>query len=517
MENKFYNVSSSPHVRSNLSTGNVMFDVILALIPTTAIGLWVHGLGALMVVAASVITAVATEYLYDKITKKKNTITDFSAVVTGLLLALCMPEGVPLYVPVIGAFFAIYVVKCLFGGLGKNFMNPALAGRCFLLISFGTAMTSYKIDAISAATPLQDLANGVEVNIGAIMLGTSNGCIGSSALGLIIGGLFLWSVGGITLEIPVAALTTFTLMMAAFGGQGLCLPFLLTHLMTGGILMGAIFMATDPVTSPVTSKGQVVFGALVGFLAALFRLKGAAADSVSYAIIISNMVVPLINEYMVPLPYGHRKPKASGEQSGFAIPKPAITLFAITLLAGLSLSGIFSLTKGAIEEQEIAAAAASYKAVMPEAESFAAADQMTKAIEELNGEVYGDSFGKAHINEAYTALDASGNPVGYVLSATSGDGFDGNITLSTGIAADGTINGIAFTELHETAGMGMRCDEDSFKGQFAGKNVDAFTLNKSGGASADNEINSISGASISSSAVVNAVNAALDFCKAYAE
>ncbi|MDO4491340.1 MAG: RnfABCDGE type electron transport complex subunit G [Lachnospiraceae bacterium] len=184
---------------------------------------------------------------------------------------------------------------------------------------------------------------------------------------------------------------------------------------------------------------------------------------------------------------------------------------AITLLAGLALSGIFAMTKDTIAEQKAAAAAESYKAVLPEADTFKANEAMDGAIEALAGENYGTDFGKITINEAFEALDASGNTAGYVVSVTSGDGFDGNITLAVGILADGTISGIDFTELHETAGMGMRCGEDEWKGQFTGRNVPSFTLNKAGGSTSDEEIDSISGASVTSGAVVNAVNAALDF------
>lgn len=506
---KLYNVSSSPHVRSKLTTENVMFAVVLALLPTTVIGVRVHGINALITIAASIAAAVLTEFVFDKITHKPNTVRDFSAVVTGLLLALCMPEGTSPALPIIGAVFAILVVKNLFGGLGKNFMNPALAGRCFLLISFGTAMTTYQLDAVSAATPLADLANGARVDIASVILGTSNGVIGSSALGLLIGGLFLWCIGGITMEIPLAAILSFALFMGLFGGQGFDPLFLLTHVCTGGILMGAFFMATDPVTSPVTSTGQIVFGIVVGVLSGLFRVKGSAADSVSYAIVISNLLVPMIDEYIVPKPWGHRAQKE--KTSGSRIPRSAVILCTITLLAGLALSGIFAMTKDTIAEQEAAAAAESYKAVLPDADSFNSNDAMDAAIQALEGGTYGTEFGKVTINEAFEAVDASGSSIGYAINVTSGDGFDGNITLAVGILSDGTISGISFTELHETAGMGMRCDEDAFKDQFAGKNVAAFTLNKAGGSTTDEEIDSISGASVSSGAVVNAVNAALDF------
>lgn len=310
---KMYNVSSSPHARSSMTTGSVMMDVVLSLLPVTAVGIYTNGLHAFLVVATSIITAVLTEFVFDYICKRPNTITDGSAVVTGLLLALCLPASVPLYVPFAGALFAILVVKCLFGGLGKNFMNPALAGRCFLIISFSIAVTTFKVDGVSMATPLADLAAGKAVNITSILVGTSNGVIGSSALGLIVGGLFLWAVGGITLEIPAATIISFVLFVGIFGGQGFDPLYLLAHVSAGGILMGAIFMATDPVTSPVTSRGQIVFGVIVGLISGLFRVFGSAQDSVSYAIIISNMFVPLIDEYMVPVPYGNRVKKGEAK------------------------------------------------------------------------------------------------------------------------------------------------------------------------------------------------------------
>ncbi len=506
---KLYNVSSSPHVRNKLTTEKVMLCVIIALLPTTLIGCFVHGLNAVITICASIVAAVLTEYIFDKITHKPNTVKDLSAVLTGLLLALVMPEGTSVVLPILGSVFAILVVKNLFGGLGKNFMNPALAGRCFLLISFGTAMTNYQLDAVSSATPLADLANGTAVDLLSVFLGTSNGVIGSSALGIIIGGIFLLIVGGITIEIPAAALISFTVFMGLFGGQGFDPEYLAIQLCAGGILLGAIFMATDPVTSPVTSNGQIVYGILVGVLSALFRVKGSSADSVSYAIIISNLCVPLIDQYIIPKPHGHRPPKE--KSSGSRVPRSAVILCVITLIAGLALSGVFALTEDTIAEQEALAAAEAYKEVLPEADSFQTNDAMSAAIAELDGGVYGEDFGKVTINDAFEAVDASGNVVGYVISVTSGDGFDGDITLAVGFTTDGTITGLSFTTLTETAGMGMRVDEEAFKGQFVGRNVSSFTLNKAGGSTAEDEIDSVSGASISSGAVVNAVNAALDF------
>ncbi len=304
--NKLFNVSSGPHVRSRLTTGNVMYDVILCLLPAVFVGIYHFGLQAVLVIGMSVVTAVVTEYVFDYIAHRENTVKDGSAVVTGLLLALCLPAGVPLYIPFIGSLFAILVVKCFFGGLGHNFMNPALGGRCFLLISFSSVVTNFAVDGYSSATPLAQMASGSSVSVVQMLIGNTSGVIGNSVLALLVGGLFLWAMGGITLEIPVSALVSFSAFIAIFGGEGLNPGFILQHLAGGGIIMGAVFMATDPVTSPVTSLGQILYGIVIGVLAGVFRLFSSAEDSVSYAIIISNLLVPLIEEITVPVPFGNR-------------------------------------------------------------------------------------------------------------------------------------------------------------------------------------------------------------------
>jgi RnfABCDGE-type electron transport complex G subunit len=508
MNENLFNVSSSPHIRQKLTTGNVMADVALALLPATLFGIYRYGLHAFLIIILAIVSAELTEVIFNYIAKKPSTIKDGSAVVTGLLLALSLSPSVPLYLPVIGSIFAILVVKCFFGGLGKNFMNPALAGRCFLLLSFGSTMTSFPVDAVSSSTPLAALKAGEVINVTNVYVGNASSVIGGSALALLIGGLYLWVIGGITIEIPAACIVAFTAFMAIFGGQGFDVPFLLAHICGGGILMGAFFMATDPVTSPMTSRGQILFGAIIGILAGLFRVKGSSADSVSYAIIISNMLVPFIDKIPVPKPLGYK----SGEYKEREFPKAAINLTVITLVAGLALSSVYLLTKDAIDEQQLAANNASYLEVCPDAESFGYDDTLTAAVEALGDEPYDTaSYGKTYINDAIIGKAADGSLVGYVISVTSADGFEGNITLSVGISLDGTVNGIAFTEPNETAGMGMRCAEDEFKSQFDNVNTDAFILNKSGGSTADNEIDSVSGASTSSGAVVNAVNTALAF------
>lgn len=506
MENNLFYVSSSPHTRSPKTTQTVMRDVIIGLMPATLMGVYVHGLKGLIVILSSVIAAVLGEFLFDKAVGKKNTVTDLSAVVTGLLLALCLPEGVGPIIPALGAVFAVVVVKGLFGGLGKNFMNPALAARGFLLISFSTAMTTYGVDGITSATPLADLAAGKAIDVWSVFLGTSNGVIGSSTLGLLIGGIYLLATHTITLHIPAASIISFALFMFIAGGR-IDPEFLLVNIAGGGIIMAAVFMATDYVTSPVSTTGQVVYGVLVGVLGALFHIYGNATDSASFSVIIANLFVPLIDEYIVPKPFGHRGEKENDTKGK----KSALTLCAITLIAGLALSGIFAATKDAIQFQKDEAAKASYVEVCPNAVTFEDELGMTTAIKALEGNQYGTEFGRVFINKAYSGKDETGIVKGYVLSVTTKDGYDGSITLTMGLSTEGEITGIAFTELHETAGMGMRVDEPDFKGQFNGRKAARFKLDKTGAASAEDEINSVSGASISSTAVLNAINAALDF------
>ena len=548
-------MSASPHLRNRLTTGKVMLQVLLSLLPATVVGIWVNGFHAFLVIAVCMLSAVATEALFCLVTRKPTTVKDGSAAVTGLLLALCLPASVPLYVPVLGSVFAILVVKCLFGGLGKNFMNPALAARCFLLISFGSVMTRYTVDGVSCATPLADLAAGRPVDIMQAFLGFSNDVIGGSVAGMLIGGIYLWLVGGITLHIPVAILTSFTLFVGLFGGHGFDPAYLLAHLCGGGIVMGAVFMATDPVTSPTNAFGHVIYGCIIGILSGIFRVYGSATDSVSYAIITANLVVPIIDEFAIPRPYGLRSGAQEGKKKRPVIPKEAVVLGVITLIAGICLSGVYAVTKEPIAKQQLAASLASYQEVCPGADRFDYDDDLSAAVEALDGGVYGTDFGKAYINEAVVGT-AGDQIVGYVVSVTSGDGVEGNITLSVGISADGTVTGIAFTELNETPGMGSLCGEPAFKDQFLGIKTDRFVLSGSGlaidgasgatgtadtasgatgtadaatGATTSSDtaetvtvmtgssaaIDGVTGATKSSKAVVNAINAALDFFRTY--
>ncbi len=499
--NGLLNVSSSPHVRSKLTTGQVMYDVILALMPATVMGVYRFGLHAFLVIATSVLSAVMTEFIFDYIAHKPNTLRDGSAVLTGLLLALCLPPSVPLYIPYFGSLFAVLVAKCLFGGLGHNFMNPALAGRCFLLISFSSAMTSYSMDGVSSATPLAVLRDGGTIDILEMFLGYTDGVIGVSVAALLVGAVYLLIVGGITFHIPLAYVLSFCAAMAYFGGQGLDPLFLLAHLCGGGVILGAFFMATDPVTSPITGRGQVIYGVVAGLLSAIFRVYGSAADSVSYAIILANLTVPLVDKISVPAPFGLGD---NAKQPKPKVPRAAVILTVITLIAGVALGGVNYLTADTIAQRQMEENAASYAAVLSSAESFSYDDALSAIVEEYAGTGYGDgAYGNVTINEVVVGEDAGGNVVGYALSVTSGDAYDGTLTLSVGISADGVVQGISFTEIHETPGLGMNADQPEFRDQFSGIPAQSLTL---GG-----EINGVSGATFTSTATVNAVNAAIDF------
>ena len=496
------NISSGPHIRNPLSTKAVMRDVLIALLPTTVLGIWAHGAYSAMIIAVSIAAAVLTEYLFDKVTKRKNTIGDCSAIVTGLLLALTLPARVPVYIPVLGAVFAILVVKCLFGGLGHNIMNPALAGRSFLLISFGTAMTGYTLDSVASATPLAQVAAGQTVDLLALCIGNTSGVIGSSALGLLAGGIYLLLSGGITWEIPTSIIVSFTAFVAIFGGHGLSAAYILPQILGGGLLMAAFFMATDPVSSPSTTKGQLIFGAFTGILIGLFRVKGASADSTTYAVLLADLVGPVIDDLFVPIPYAYYIPKERKK----AIPKPVIILLCITLVAGVALSGVYVLTADRIAENKENANQAAFLQVVPDAASFDKDDAVRSAIENAQG-----TYGSVTIENAVVGKDASGNVVGYVVHVSNSDSFDGGLALVVGIRADGSLNGIAFTELHETPGMGMRCGEAEFMDQFVGARAEQFTLNKGGASSGPDGIDAVNGATVTSNSVVNAVNAALRF------
>ena len=321
------NISSNPHVRDKMTTSRIMQLVALALLPTTLFGIWNFGFRALLVVLVTVASSVFFEWLYDRLMHKKNTINDFSAVVTGLLLALNMPPQIPLWMPVLGSAFAIIVVKQLFGGLGQNFMNPALAARCFLMISFAGKMTDFAVDKLSGyhcidtvtgATALAELKNSGftadSISVNNLFIGNIHGTIGeTSAIAILIGAVILLAFKVIDLKIPLTYIGSFAVFVILYmlgTGKGFDVNYLFSHLFGGGLMLGAWFMATDYVTTPITPKGQLLYGCCLGVVTAIFRLFGGSAEGVSYAIIFCNLLVPLIEKVTKPVAFGKGGKKA---------------------------------------------------------------------------------------------------------------------------------------------------------------------------------------------------------------
>ncbi len=295
--NQLLHVSASPHIKDRVTTSSIMLDVIIALIPATLFGIIQFKTNALLIIVTTITTCVLAEYLYERFMKKTITIKDLSAVVTGFILALNLPSTVPLWLPVIGGLFAIIVVKQFYGGLGQNFMNPALAARCFLLISFTGRMTNFVFDGMTSSTPLAILKNGESFDLIKMFIGNTAGTIGeTSAIALLIGAMYLIVKKVIKVTIPLTYLLTFSIFTLILSPCPFDAYYLACELCGGGLIFGAFFMATDYVTSPMDQKGQLIYGILLGVLTGLFRFFGTSAEGVSYAIIISNLLVPLIDK-----------------------------------------------------------------------------------------------------------------------------------------------------------------------------------------------------------------------------
>ena len=561
-------ISASPHVRSKASTADIMFDVIIALVPATAVGVYNFGLHALLLVLACIASSVLAEFLYEYFMKKPITIGDFSAVVTGLLLAMNLPPTLPIWMAVMGSVFAIIVVKQLFGGLGKNFMNPALAARCFLILSFGAAMTKFTYDGVTTATPLAIIKNGGTYSLKQMFMGFTAGTIGeTSALALLIGAAYLLIKRVISPKIPLVYIGTFTIAIAIYAvvKDKDVVNYTLCELCGGGLMLGAWFMATDYVTSPITPVGKIIYGVILGLLTFVLRIFGNGAEGVSYAIIMTNLMVPLIELMSKPKPFGYKADvdeetekakkkedkrsekssdkdidkaatddkaentdKALSDDKTIAVDKNgadndtqdkkdikgifrAITvIMLITVIMGAILGTVYSITKEPIEQAEEKAKQAAYKEVLPDAYEIKTFEEGDFDYESVNYIIKNYGYLNDNIDEISFGVDEEGNLIGYVVVVTTNQGYNGEITIVVGLEADATITGISFLTLDESPGLGMEADKDKFKSQFTGKNVgiDGFNYTKTG-AVADNEIDALSGATITTSAVVNAVNAAV--------
>lgn len=303
-------VSTSPHVHKKESVSRIMWLVAFSLIPSGIAGVVIFGMRTFWVIVLGVISAIISEAVIQKLTKRKITVLDGSAFITGLLLVYNLPPGVPFWIPVIGSFFAIAIGKQVFGGLGQNIFNPALVGRVFLMASWPKYMTTFSLpfDAITSATPLSIIKEGnmiEKLSYLDLFLGNRGGCIGEVCiLALIIGAVFLLIKGYISWHIPLTYIITVGVFTFIFGPEGFLKGDWLFHILSGGLILGAFFMATDYVTSPLTKKGQAVFGIGCGLITAIIRLWGGYPEGVSYSILIMNAVVPLIDRYLRPRIYG---------------------------------------------------------------------------------------------------------------------------------------------------------------------------------------------------------------------
>lgn len=306
---------SSPHIKSGVCTRNLMLDVVIALLPAAAASIYFFGYRALLLLISTVLSCVLSEYVYCRLAKKPNPVSDYSAVVTGILLAFNLSPAVPIWMAVIGGAFAIIIVKQLFGGLGHNFVNPALAARAFMMASWPVQMTTWitpgqSADAVSSATPLALIKAGSEATgtlpwYWNLFVGNIGGTIGeTSALALLAGAVYLVAKRVISLEIPLAFIGTVGVITWIFGGKQ---PFTgdpLYNILSGGLILGAFYMATDYTTSPVTSKGRLLMGFGCGLITSIIRLFGGYPEGVSYAILLMNLTVPMIDRYMIPRSFG---------------------------------------------------------------------------------------------------------------------------------------------------------------------------------------------------------------------
>lgn len=301
-------VSSSPHISSPVKTKNIMLDVIIALIPSLIASIYFFGIRAAIIVIVSVATCVISEYICRKVMKREQTIGDLSAVVTGILLAFNLPSSVPVYVPIIGGIIAIVMVKQMFGGLGQNFVNPALLARIVLMNSFPVLMTTwypaggFGTDTTATASPLANIAAGAADAIPSYMdmfIGNIPGCLGeTSALCLLIGGIYLIARKVISAVIPVTYIATVFVLSFVLGQDPVA------QILCGGLFLGAIFMATDYVTSPLTNKGKFIYALCCGIITVLIRVFASLPEGVSYSIVLMNIIVPLIEKVTIPKPFG---------------------------------------------------------------------------------------------------------------------------------------------------------------------------------------------------------------------
>ena len=304
-------VASSPHIRGDFKSSRIMLDVMLALLPALVVGIWMHGIRSFTVTAVAIVSAVTFEWLYSVVTKKRNTIVDGSALVTGMLLAMTLPATVPYWLVIVGCGFAIIFVKALCGGLGQNIFNPALSARGFMMLVYPAYMVRFEgLDGVTAATPLHHMVMPAlpEESLMDMFLGRCPGSIGEvSALALILGGIYLVCRKVISPRIPLSYLGTVAVLTLVFHKTDAPIEWMFYSLFSGGVMLGAIFMATDYATSPVTANGQIIYGIGCGALTVFFRYFGLFPEGVTYAILIMNAFVWIIDRHTAPRRFGVKK------------------------------------------------------------------------------------------------------------------------------------------------------------------------------------------------------------------
>lgn len=465
-------VTCSPHIRDNASTQSIMRDVLIALVPALIASVWVFGFSALLRVIVCVIFAVGSEYLFEKACGRPITISDYSAAVTGVLLAYNLPPELPLWMAAFGSIVAIVAVKQLFGGIGHNFANPAITARIVLLISFAGPMTTWVIpDTVSGATPLGLIAAGELEKlppVTSMFLGTIGGCLGeTSALALLLGFAYLLYRKVITWHIPVFFVGTVFVLTALAGYNPVY------QVLAGGLLLGAIFMATDYSTSPLTVKGQIIYAIGCGFITFMIRIFGNYPEGVSFSILLMNIIAPHITNLTLNKPLG-RCLEMSNAKNDFVL--PIVVLTVICIVVSLALAFTEQATAPIIAAAEKAAAEAAEREVLPSADSF----ELVQATGLPDG-----------VTEVYRAT----NGAGFVFMV-EGKGYGGTVKGIVGIDADGIITGTKILSHSETPSLGGKTAEEPFQSQFPGKDS---TLSG---------VSVISGASVSSRCFIGMVTQA---------
>ncbi len=512
-------ISGSPHAHGEFNVRKIMWTVVIALVPTLLTSVYFFGLQALSLVLVAVASCLLFEYLVQRfLLKGPVTITDGSAIISGMLLAFNVPSNLPLGIMVIGAFVTIVIAKMSFGGLGKNPFNPALVGRAFLLISFAEPMTSWPrpvplfgrgvLDTVTGPTPMGMMKEGLHQGMSMdqimaqvpdyveMLAGDRGGSLGEvSAIAIILGGLFLLMRRVISWHIPVA----FIASAYAFSGiLYLANPHLYAnptfHILAGGLLLGAVFMATDMATSPMSKAGMLIFGCGCGFLTILIRVFGSYPEGVSFAILIMNAFVPLINKGFKPKKYGATNKNFNIMAKKSSFKNMTTVLVVVAIIAAAAVSAVFILTKDTIGNQLDKKEAKALEAVLP------AFDRAEKEEIQVDG-------GTITVFKTYNNENTL---VGTAVNTFSMQGYSGEIRVLVGILPNHELSGATVLSQNETPGLGTQIAEEPFLAQFKGKNLDEFKLDvqKDGG-----DVDAISGATISTRAFCDAVLRAFNAVK----